>query len=313
MLGKKHGLRTRFHVAALSGLALMATGSSSRGAFTFDPDGALPGNAFSSYGAMDWSVGNALGQNMVTTPVGGTFQHFYQARLSSLVDVNGNPTVTNGLNNSFEITAIASVTETVNAVGGGNLSFALSAVQSPNSFLEIWFDSTPDANPLAGTGYNDGTRILLGGPNPSQPNNGIVNSIIGVSQPLDQFGTNNYPGKTTALSAGGLDYKGNVTTTDGLFFILGLLDFSFNTSLTTPFLETNPSALFAGAAGGGAPGVVPNNNVNGTQSPDYQHQADGNMTFTDNPGGIPEPGAATLAAAGGSLAMGLRRRRSHRG
>src|SRR5262249_1897206 len=48
----------------------------------FDPDGGTGGLAFRNIDNLDWAVGNAIGVGFVlTSPVGTTFQTFYQANL----------------------------------------------------------------------------------------------------------------------------------------------------------------------------------------------------------------------------------------
>jgi hypothetical protein len=61
---------------------------------------------------------------------------------------------------TFEITVVSGVTMVRTEPVA-----APAAVQAANSFIEIWYDATPDANSLTGTGYNDGTRIYFGAPN----------------------------------------------------------------------------------------------------------------------------------------------------
>ena len=55
----------------------------------------------------------------------------------------------------------------------------LAPVQSANTFTEIYESSTVNADPLAGTGYNDGTLIFSGKPDPAQPSS----SVESVSRP----------------------------------------------------------------------------------------------------------------------------------
>jgi hypothetical protein len=290
-------------------LVLWMAPRAAAGLFTFDPDGAAPTNPASLIGAMDWSPGNSLAVNSVPPAVGNTFQQHQHASLSALINSSGNPFTPAGLNSVFEITVTASSTQVYTAVSATSFSHRLAPVQSTNSFFEIWFDTTPDANPLAGTGYNDGTRIFLGTPNAVAPSAGGYTYVQGaaggpVIETFDQFGANDYPAKTSVVGAGGITFDGTVNSFNATFFIDPVISLAFNTSLVTPFEETNPSALFAALAGGVAPAVVPNNTANGLQPTDFQFQADANNTFT-----IPEPTLSTLTGFGIALTFACRRTR----
>jgi hypothetical protein len=92
--------------------------------------------------------------------------------------------------------------------------------------------------------------------------------------------------------SGGMNFETTVGNADANFFLTALQSMLFNSSMNTPFRETDPSALFAGVAGGAPPAIVPNlGAINGATGPDFQFQADANSTFTP----IPEPVAAAAA------------------
>jgi len=72
---------------------------------------------------------------------------------------------------------------------------------------------------------------------------------------------------------------------------------SFNTSLTTPFKQQSPSAMFTDQAGGGPPNVMAKTgSINGVTGPDFQFQADPNLSFVI--AAIPEPPGFVLASLG---------------
>src|SRR5262249_11338344 len=95
----------------------------------FDPDGAGGDPAFQIAG-FDWSVGNSLAVGALPlTTVGQTFQLYYQASLSGLIDADGNSFTPAGLNSAYEITIVASVTEVVTGIAGATATFAVAPAQ----------------------------------------------------------------------------------------------------------------------------------------------------------------------------------------
>jgi hypothetical protein len=286
--------------------------SASAAFITFDPDGASLTNSAQTIGGLDWSVGNSLGKGMVAPSVGSTFQLDYQATLAGVINTAGVTVAPTGLNSSFEITGVMSATAIITAITsiGGNTTvhYTLAPVQSANSFFEIWYDNTPDANNLAGTGFNDGARIYLGSPDPSKTT--VANYTNGgVTDLFDQFGADDYAGKTSVVGAGALSDQNTVLSRDASFFISPITSMAFNTSKVTPFDQVDPSHLFVGTAGGAAPSVVPNlgavnGNGTGPNTNDFQFQSDANVSFT-----VPEPTSVAVMFAGAALATISSRRR----
>ena len=158
--------------------------------------------------------------------------------------------------------------------------------QSPNSFFEIYYNPALVANDLSGTGFNTGTLILSASPDPSQPNSGnfaLATNGDGspIIEPFDLFNPVNYPGILTVVGAGSATLIGDVSSFDSAFFETNVAQVSFNTSNVTPFLQTDPSMLFVGSPGGGAPNVTPDiGTINGVNGTDFQFQADANASFT---------------------------------
>ena len=64
-------------------------------------------------GALDWAPGNNLAVSSVPLSVGNTFQLDYQAALAGVIDPNGHTFSPPGLNTTYQLTAVASVTEVV--------------------------------------------------------------------------------------------------------------------------------------------------------------------------------------------------------
>jgi hypothetical protein len=271
----------------------------------FNPTG--NGNPADTYavGSFGWAVGNSLAVSALPLSVGETYQLDYQATLANLIDPNSNSFVPPGLNSTYQITAVASVTEVVTSLtpDGSVATFALAPTQSPNSFFEIYYNSALVASDLAGTGFNVGTLILSASPDPTLANSGnfalaLNGSGSPIIEPFDQFDPVNYPGILSVTGTGSATLDGDVSSFDPAFFETNLAQISFDTSNTTPFLETDPSMLFVGSPGAGAPNVTPNigtiNVVNGT---DFQFQADANSSFTSAAPTVtttPSPTSATL-------------------
>ena len=178
-----------------------------------------------------------------------------------MIDLQGNQSVPTGLGTTFQITAVAHHRAVVTSLSADQsfATFELTPNQGPNSYFEIWYNSPVTVNPLAGTGFNDGTRILLGSPTTSLANVGNMTVTLDgggnrVHQAFDQFGPNDYPSVTSDVGSGSLLFGSNISTFDPAFFQSPLTNLIFNTSFVVPFNETDPSQAFVGQAGGGAPG-----------------------------------------------------------
>lgn len=281
--------------------------------FLFDPDGPGGPNPTMLIGGLDWQPGNSLAVSALPLTVGTEFQLLYQARLGSLLDTNGNAISTPGLNGTpgapgFQITAVASFTEVVTSLSPSPISatFTLAPVQSPKSFLEIWFNTNQVADNLAGTGFNSGTRILTGSPSPTLANGGnfTIFQATGSLPKFDSFGADNYPGISSVVGAGGALINSFINTQDSGFFVTPLTvgSTSFNTSQKTPFDSTDPSMKFSDTGNGVNPAnVTPSiGTINGVNGKDFQFQADGNSSFSPT---IPEPASVVLLCMG--LSAGL--------
>jgi hypothetical protein len=106
---------------------------------------------------------------------GDTFQLDFHAALLGFTGPQRQPfALPPGLNATYEITAAVSLTEVVVTAGTfpGAATFRAADVQSPNSFIEFYFDDTPDADAFNGTGFNDGRLILQADPSSLLRNEG---------------------------------------------------------------------------------------------------------------------------------------------
>jgi hypothetical protein len=306
-------------LAVWCGAAGALVGTARADFITFRADGTAA-TQLNNIGTFNYSAGNAVAASALPLTVGDTFQLYFQARLSSVQNDLNQTLVPTGLNTAYEVTVVGSLTEVVTSVSGGppaSATFALAAAQTPNSFIEIWQHAGLTSNPLAGTGFNTGTRILLATPNAAIPNSGnfsFASPQPGTLPPFDSFGVNNYPGVTSVVGSGSANITGSVNTLNAAFFP----NATFNTvnfspiGNATPFTLVDPSHLFAALANGVAPAFVPNiGTVNGAPpggggGPDFQFQAITQNGF----GTIPEPASISLLSMGGVglLIFGWRKR-----
>lgn len=270
--------------ATLSGAALLcAAGAQSSVLFDFH-DGKVPVDV----GAFDWNQtsflaygGNAAVTNRFLTDQyinsGGTdganicgidpsacqFTVYSHARLSAISDADGNPVANNITGLEDEITLVMSFVETV--VGVGNTPGTTNAIASfevdtsKPAFLEMYFDTDFNANPLSGFGFNDGTLILrataIGASDGSfQVTNGTPTRMDVFSSAVasqDNYGNGTNIAGQSQLSVRGSGNQGNLAfgnmVTDSSFFLGTLADFGLtfqNISIALPFGSVNPSDCF---------------------------------------------------------------------
>jgi hypothetical protein len=306
----KNNLWARIPLAmSLWALGMAILGSSAHGGdIDFNPTGAIGGQVYTIRG-IDPGPGNALAVGAVPLTVGATFQLDFQATVSDLVGINGMPIVPPGMTSSFQLTTVGSFTEVVTGLQFGTLAnFAVAPVQSPNSFFEMYYNPAVVADSLAGTGFNVGTLILAGTPSTTVPSLGVYSLATDsagnpVTKPFDQFISDHYPGISTVAGSGSALLAADVTFLNTDFFKTPFSQIFFNSSLITPFDQVSPSGLFTGLPGGGAPNITPNiGTVNGQNGPDFQFQADANLSFGPV---IPEPASIIQASLGLLAVLGL--------
>lgn len=263
-----------------------------------DPDGPGVNDPILVVDNLDFAPGNTLARGGITAisqGPEGRFTAYVQARLSN-IQLGGIPITGLGLNSSYEITMVMGFGEKVvstldlSSPPDGLSEFAsFGLAEGDVNFIELW-QGAIDADDLAGTGFNNGTRMLRGVVS-NVSGNFFVNSFSPVQ--YDQFpniASNDYPGRGSVTGAGNTfplkirveEVNGNYFTglSSGDTITIDLL----NVSQNVPFQGANPSRLFTAAAGGGAPSVVPAlGAVNGINGPDFQFQTDHNLVFTVTP------------------------------
>ncbi len=202
----KRATMNLFGIAVSAAVAFGVTNAASAViTFPYDPDGPgpidsqidinspLPGlnfNPIEPLKSLNWSVGNAVSVGFVPV-VGAQFTTFYQAKLAGFTDAgnqdhaifgDAGPNTLHVVGAQFEWTAVAKFREVVTSVSGGTATFE--PIDDPSNYLKIFFDGTPDANDLAGTGFGDGQLIF----NASNPANGLGTFTTEANPPvlLDQ-------------------------------------------------------------------------------------------------------------------------------
>jgi hypothetical protein len=274
------------------------------GSILLDPDGPGPLGSY-LVSALDFLPGNALDSGAVSSP--GSFTQYYQARLGSLLDSDGNVIAVPGLNSpsGFQITVVAGFA----ASGAWNGGVLTAGQTGGAAFVKIYEHSaTPSqsdaltASDLTGAGFTDGTLIYSGNVHDAS----IVFMRTGSgTATFDQFGGNDYPGLTTISGIGGFYAASDAVNVNPNYFSDGasLAGLELDSSGALAFKQANPSAQFVDGAGNAVAPAL--GSVNGTSGPDLQVQADSNASFRS----IPEPATLALLAAG---VLALLRRKSHR-
>ena len=274
----------------------------------FDPDGSGGSSAF-DINYFQFGAGNSLAQGAVPFTVGNIFQLLFHAQLNSVVTTTGAQMTPLGLNSSYEVTLVGSVTERVVAVNAGppeRVTFQLANNQAAESFVELYYDPTPDADPLQGAGYSDGVLILQGRVPAISPDVGTF--ALTDPQPsrlpnFDLFGNNDY----LTAGTGGVNITSVVGTgSTRLNIVIDYINPDFfpategsatavkqndtlilEISQATPFDGVNPSRTFTAfhntstdATPTPSPTATPGpsatprvGSINGTNGPDFQAES----------------------------------------
>jgi hypothetical protein len=254
-------------ITVLTALSLGFGLATSAQAVPFDPDGSGPAGAI-ELGTFDWGPtsfaavgGGTAFSNFTSNPAcPGTTCNFdvvVHAKLIGTLNPSGvvnTPSII--ASNTNEITMTARFTEKVTGSFAGGTIATFSTIPTSPAFLEIYYGSTPNAQDVSGSGFNDG-RLILKATSVGN-SNGIfqVTSFIPVN--LDQHTANDYTGQTTVSGQGS---QGNLPfdqlTSDPTFFLAPLATFGVNfenISQGLPFLSVDPSDCYTPASSGVAVG-----------------------------------------------------------
>jgi hypothetical protein len=278
---------------AVAGLMLAGTAYGAHGATLNTTSAALNDGILQNFTGIDWNANGAgwiQGFNLnASNHVGDkdVFSFSYQAFANSI----GSPSPTPHLRvappgpavGGYELTTFATLTETATCMNNGCSTIGITL---DSGTWSVYFDTTPDANQAAGTGFLDGTLIL----------GGSFTSGFG------SFAASG-PISAGAFGAGGAFLSGDVSYTNNAYINPDLINTSFQASLQFPG-QNSPTytrpARFNGVS-------------TGTDSRTrFVVQTDSSQDFSAA-SVVPEP--ATLSLLGiGMLAMGsLARRKSAAG
>lgn len=284
------------------------------------------GDTISGVSSLDWKPGSAY----IKGGVGATAQNgdltdvFVHGSLGSFLDSNGQ-SITNdfGLNSDYEVTFTATfeqvifgISNSLNPVTGEiiqTLNFAKTSLS--NSSFNIYIDDTTNSNPLAGTGFNDGTLISSGEISSGDGNISSVFIDDGTGEIstnpddyglLDQFGADDWNDTRTNSGIGGALFNAQSDfvnedyimpyTQDGVAWNGINFDLAFNSSQTVAFKETNPSKSYTDANGNSV--VADTGAINGVNGEGVVLQVDGNSSFTTEPKELSNPGILMLLGIG---------------
>ncbi|MCC6346896.1 MAG: PEP-CTERM sorting domain-containing protein [Nitrospirales bacterium] len=105
---------------------------------------------------------------LLTSGAQNTMDFIYQGRVGTM-QFTGAAVTPSALNNSYELTIQTrlpeSITNQISLTDTGGVTHqttVLGSVQDTEALVEMFFDSSPDADPKSGSGYGDGVKVLTG-------------------------------------------------------------------------------------------------------------------------------------------------------
>jgi len=255
--------------------------------------------------------------------VGQTLQLYYQTQLVALNGPGGAlpSTAYAGLGSAYQITEVASITESVQSVSanGATALFTQAPVQAPGSGVKVYFEdlTAPGAvraNANTGQGFNVGSVILSKSVTTSQANytDTTINNGAPI-QSLNPLGTG-YPGVLTHQGTGSNVFNLGVLSGDNpnFFATPGLVTSAFSANTRNNFADIAASTAFNNPSlpPGSAPSIIPSvGAINGVSGPDFLFQVSGaTESFA-----VPEPASFAMAATALAivpLTIWLRRRQA---
>jgi hypothetical protein len=274
--------------------------------------------------SFDWLVGNSLLDQALPTspdPLNPTLYNVYlQASLANFIGPDGRALVGTGLGIDYEITVVFAHKEGAILFGLNSNYFLIppAAKLGGINYFKVYYDNTIDSNPLAGTGYNDGTLLMEGEMQRGYGN--FFNANLGY-QDFDQFGMNNeYPGLGALIGIGSRDNltAADTTTINSSYIDTGiplteLKAFALLTNAVDQpaFIQQEPSKKFWGGTDylpepsftpvSGDPNFTAANGVQPTEGTyDFQLQSDANTNFTVTP--YEQTGACRMTGGNNTVA-----------
>jgi hypothetical protein len=294
------------------GVCLAAMQAQASDNVSINPDAAGPDPTI-TVGSLGWNNGNAIsvadtGQNLGTGIfVGQTFTTYVQQSLANFNNPGGTAIGGLNLNSTYEWTAVFGFREIVTSISGQTATFQ--AIAGGPNFFQVYVSGVNN-NPLAGTGFNDGTPILSGTLRTGAASTSSFTNQGG-SSALDQFGTDNYPGMNSVSGLGSGNLVVDVSSANSSYFLTPFttLELDYKTFQNLPYGDIDPSAQFwNGSAFIPGATLASIGALNGSTGPNvmFETRASNNFFVTN----VPEPGSLALMG----LAMGamswVRRRKA---